>query len=106
MEKIYDRDNHTSGYLNKHIIYDKHHHIMGYIDKCNIYDRSKRLVGYERDNMIFNCCSCPVGHFDGYTVLDGRNQVIGHVNSSHNALLAAAGILLILGSFTSRRRFY
>ncbi|MFT8313859.1 MAG: 5-fold beta-flower protein [Clostridium sp.] len=105
MERIYDHRDSTYGYLRGNRIYCKKNKLMGYVYGNSLYNPNGQLAGYVNDGVVYNCYGYPVGYASqsDYTVYDGSRQHVGHVHSTFTSLVAAAGLLLLLGGIFGSR---
>lgn len=97
MDKIYDVNNSAYGYEKEGKIYDKHHHLMGYVKFNAVYDKNNNFLGCIEDCVVYNKYGCPIGYTNGYNVLDLKFNKLGYVHSTFRSLVAAAGLLLLIG---------
>jgi hypothetical protein len=100
MEYIYNSENSNYGYLNGNTIYDNYGNSLGYISNNIIYDNYYNIAGYLEGDVVYNAYGTVVGYTDGYTVLDTNYAPVGRVNSTFFGLVAAAGLLLLLGGMS------
>lgn len=108
MERIYDNKNSTCGYLRGNKIYCRKNKQLGFIYGAGFYYTNGQLAGYVDNNVVYSSLGYPIGYLNlnQYRVYDRNRQYVGHVNSTFGSLVAAAGLLLLLGGISFNNSFF
>lgn len=95
-------------------IFNIHYDPCGFFDGCRIFDSNFCLIGFVRGTRIFNTCNECVGFvFDGQVFRSNCEGTVGYIvnnivltpcfhpvglvnNGGHRAVIAAAGLFLLL----------
>lgn len=106
MEKIYDEKNSPCGYLRGNSIYCKYNNHMGFVYGNAIYYNNGQVAGYIKNGIVYNGFGYPVGFCKNYRVYDMNRNYLGRVHSTFTSLVAAAGLLLLIGGLTAGSSYF
>lgn len=103
LEKVYDYEGRMHGYVEDDIIYDNYNRIAGYTDGSVIYNRAYSPMAYVGDGFVRRMDGTPIGQYRESSLYDMSGNYIGYGNSGFRGLLGATLLLLLFGSFFTRR---